>query len=259
MCMDAVEAAITARTKAIVPVHLHGQAADMAALVPLASRHGLVIVEDAAQAHGAEDRGHRVGSIGSLGCFSFYPVKNLGAYGEGGMVVTDDTGYAERLRLLRNWGQSEKYAHTIRGYNYRLDEIQAAVLRVKLHHIERWNEARRSRAALYSRWLEGCRVVVPVARTDSRHVYHLYAIRTSQRDSCRRRLADAGIETGIHYPIPVHLQPGYADLGYRAGDFPVSERLAEEVLSLPMYPELEDAAVETISRVVRASVDGKGR
>jgi dTDP-4-amino-4,6-dideoxygalactose transaminase len=259
MRVDAVEAAITPRTKAIVPVHLYGQAADMAALVPLARHHGLVLVEDAAQAHGAEDRGRRVGSIGDLGCFSFYPAKNLGAYGDGGMVVTNDAGHAERLRLLRNCGQVEKYVHTVRGYNCRLDEIQAAVLRVKLPYLEKWTEARRSRAALYDRLLTGSGVVVPVARAGSRHVYHLYAIRSAERDVSRRQLAQAGIQTGIHYPVPVHLQTGYADLGYRAGDLPISEQLAGEVLSLPMYPELEDAEVETISQAVRASVDGEKR
>jgi dTDP-4-amino-4,6-dideoxygalactose transaminase len=258
MRMDAVEAALTPRTKAVVPVHLYGQAADMAALVPLARRHGLVIVEDAAQAHGAEDRGRRVGSIGDLGCFSFYPVKNLGAYGEGGMVITADDRFAERLRVLRNCGQVDKYVHAVRGYNSRLDEIQAAVLRVKLPHLEQWNEARRSRAALYDKLLAGSRVITPFARIDARHVYHLYAIRTLERDACRRHLTEAGIQTSVHYPVPVHLQAGYADLGYGAGAFPVSERLADEVLSLPMYPELDDAAVETIAKAVRVSVDDNG-
>jgi dTDP-4-amino-4,6-dideoxygalactose transaminase len=256
MRADAVEAALTPRTKAIVPVHLYGQTADMATLGPLAQRHGLAVIEDAAQAHGAEDRGRRAGSMGHLACFSFYPAKNLGAYGEGGVVVTDDAAYAERLRVLRNCGQTEKYVHPVRGYNSRLEEIQAAVLRVKLRHLEDWTEARRSRAGLYDKLLAGSRVVPPLARADARHVYHLYAIRTPGRDVCRRRLAEAGIQTGVHYPVPVHLQTGYADLGYGAGAFPVSERLAREVLSLPMYPELEDTQVEIISRAVRTIVDG---
>jgi dTDP-4-amino-4,6-dideoxygalactose transaminase len=258
MRVDAVEAAITVRTKAIIPVHLHGQAADMTALVPLARRYGLVIIEDAAQAHGAEDRGRRVGSIGDMGCFSFYPTKNLGAYGEGGMVVTDDGDHAERLRLLRNWGQAKKYAHGLRGYNYRLDEIQAAVLRVKLQHLEEWIEGRRSRAALYDKLLDGSGVIPPVARAGARHAYHVYAVRAPRRDACRRWLAEAGIQTDIHYPIPVHLQAAYADLGYQRGDLPISERLANQVLSLPMYPELEDSVVEAISQAVRASIDGDG-
>jgi len=247
-------AAITARTKAIVPVHLYGQPADMDPILEIAGRHRLLVIEDAAQAHGAEYKGRRMGGIGHLGCFSFYPGKNLGAYGEGGMVVTNDPGYARTVRMLRDWGQERKYQHEMLAYNYRMEAIQAAVLRVKLRHLESWTEARRSHAATYDRLLAGSGVASPVAMPYSRHVYHVYVIRTPHRDDLQRRLGERGIHTGIHYPVPVHLQRAHADLGYGVGDFPYSEAAAQEVLSLPMYPELSDGAPMTVAQVVRESV-----
>lgn len=244
----AIEAAITPRTKAIVPVHLHGQMADMDPIMSVARRHGLIVIEDAAQAHGAEDKGRRAGSIGDLGCFSFYPGKNLGGFGEGGAVVTDQPQLAERVSLLRDWGQQEKYNHVVAGYNYRMDAIQSAVLSVKMNYIESWTEARRSLAERY----DGLLATLPFARprpsSSGRHVYHVYAVRLRQRDKALKALQAAGIGAGIHYPVPVHLQKAYASLGYRAGDLPVTERLANEFLSLPIYPELRP---EQVTEVVR--------
>ncbi|MFZ1426439.1 MAG: DegT/DnrJ/EryC1/StrS family aminotransferase [Geminicoccaceae bacterium] len=244
-----VARAIGPRTKAILPVHLHGGMADMEALMALADEHGLAVIEDAAQAHGAEFRGRRAGSIGDLGCFSFYPGKNLGAVGEAGAVVTDDAEMAAKLSCLRDWGQTEKYVHALKGYNYRMEALQGACLRAKLPYLERWTEARRAHAARYDRLLAGTGIVVPRAVPGLRHVYHVYAVQLAERDAVRRRLADAGIGLGIHYPVPVHLQPAYADLGYRPGDFPIAERFAAGTLSLPMYPQL---SAEQISTVVDA-------
>ncbi len=247
----ALEAAITPRTKAIIPVHLYGQTAEMDPILAIAKKHGLVVVEDACQAHGAEYRGRRAGSIGHMACFSFYPGKNLGAYGEGGMVVTDNEQYARTIRMLRDWGAEKKYQHVLKGYNFRLEGIQGAVLRVKLRHLEAWTEARRSAAAHYDSLFAGSGVPTPLAQPYNRHVYHIYAIRTPERQAWQDALNAAGIQTGIHYPIPVHLLPAYADLGYRAGQFPHSERAANEVLSLPMYPEITTAQVETVVHAVR--------
>jgi dTDP-4-amino-4,6-dideoxygalactose transaminase len=189
--------------------------------------------------------------MGELSAFSFYPGKNLGAYGEGGAVVTDAPQRAEQLRLLRNWGERTRYEHALRGFNYRMDGIQGAVLGVKLRHLERWTEARRDRAAMYRRALAGSDVVTPAERPDGRHVYHVYAVRVPQRDARRDALAARGIQTGVHYPIPVHLQPAYADLGYRRGQFPVAEAVAAEILSLPIYPELTEAQVEEVAGALR--------
>lgn len=246
----ALEAAVTERTKAILPVHLYGQPADMDPILAVARRHGLVVIEDAAQAHGAEHKGRRVGGLGDLGCFSFYPGKNLGAYGEGGMVVTSSPAYARTIRMLRDWGAEKKYEHVLKGYNYRLEAIQGAVLRVKLRHLEAWTEARRSVAARYEEALKGSPIGLPWARPDVRHVYHLYAIRTPERARLQEQLLARGIQTGIHYPTPVHLLPAFADLGYRSGEFPQAERAAASVLSLPMYPELSASQVETVTRAV---------
>lgn len=248
-----IEARITPRTKAIVPVHLYGQPADMTPILDVARRHGLMVLEDAAQAHGAEYLGRRCGSFGHVAAFSFYPGKNLGAYGEGGAAVTSDPGLARTMRVLRNWGQERKYEHRLKGYNYRMDGIQGAILRVKLRHLEAWTEARRSRAARYDALLAGS-VATPVQRPGSRHVYHVYVVRAAERDRLADALQAAGVRTAIHYPIPVHLQPAYADLGYRAGDFPVSERAAAEVLSLPMFPELTDAQCEQVTTALRDSI-----
>jgi dTDP-4-amino-4,6-dideoxygalactose transaminase len=244
----AIESAITPRTKAILPVHLYGQPADMDPILAIARRHGLVVIEDACQAHGAEYKGRRTGSLGDFGCFSFYPGKNLGAYGEGGMVTTRDAGYARKIRMLRDWGAERKYEHVLKGYNYRLEGIQGAILRVKLRHLEAWTEARRAAAALYDRLLVG--VPTPRAAAYSRHVYHIYAIRTRERAQWQEALNAQGIQSGIHYPIPVHLLPAYADLGYKAGEFPHSEQAAREVLSLPIFPELTSEQCETVCHAV---------
>jgi dTDP-4-amino-4,6-dideoxygalactose transaminase/acetyltransferase-like isoleucine patch superfamily enzyme len=253
--VNQIEQAITPRTKAILPVHLYGQPADMDPILDIARRHGLVVIEDAAQAHGAEYKGKRVGGLGDLGCFSFYPAKNLGAYGEGGIVVTNNPEYDRTIRILRDWGQDRKYHHVLQGYNYRLDALQGAVLRVKLRYLERWTEARRSHASCYDKQLIGSCVQPPQAMPWARHVYHVYAIRTPSRDVLQQWLQSQGIQTGIHYPIPVHLQPAYADLGYSAGTFPHSERAAMEVLSLPMYPELAPLDIAAVVQSVHAVVD----
>jgi dTDP-4-amino-4,6-dideoxygalactose transaminase len=250
----ALERAITPRTKAIMPVHLFGQPADMDPILDVARRHRLVVIEDAAQAHGAEDKGRRVGSIGDIGCFSFYPGKNLGAYGEGGAAVTSNPQYADTMRLLRSWGEKTRYEHAIKGFNYRMEGIQGAVLAVKLRYIEQWTEARRTRAVLYERKLMGSAARTPKARANVRHVYHVYAVRLAQRDAWRARLHEMGIQTGVHYPIPVHLQPAYRNLGYRAGDFPVAEAIAREILSLPMFPEMTDTQIEEVSNLLRAGL-----
>jgi dTDP-4-amino-4,6-dideoxygalactose transaminase len=244
-----IEAAITPRTRAIVPIHLYGQPADMDPILEIARAHGLRVVEDACQAHGAEYRGRRVGALGDLGCFSFYPGKNLGAYGEGGAVVTDDEDLAGTVRALRHWGQTRKYHHELKGFNYRLEELQAAILRVKLRHLDDWTEARRAHARRYDQRLAGV-VPTPVEMPYARHVYHVYAIRTGARGRLERALAEAGVHTGVHYPAPVHLQPAYADLGYGPGAFPVSERAAGEVLSLPMFAELTDDAIDRVAELV---------
>lgn len=249
-----LESAITPRTRAVVPVHLYGQPADMDPIVEIANRRGLAVIEDACQSHGAEYRGRRCGSIGALGCFSFYPGKNLGAYGEGGAVVTDDPTLAARIRLLRSWGEGARYTHTVRGFNYRMDGIQGAVLDVKLRHIDRWTAARRAHAASYARFLEDTPAALPRVREGATHVYHVHAVRVPRRESVRAALAEAGVQTGVHYPIPVHLQPAYQDLGYARHDFPVAERLADEVLSIPIFPELTGEQIETIAAVIRASV-----
>jgi dTDP-4-amino-4,6-dideoxygalactose transaminase len=243
---DQIDRAVTARTKAILPVHLHGLMADMDPIVALADAHGLVMIEDAAQAHGAEYKGRRAGSIGDLGCFSFYPGKNLGACGEGGAVVTNDARLAKSIRMLRDWGQASKYDHVMKGYNYRMEGIQGAVLAVKLRHIEAWTEARRRHADHYDALLTGSGIGTPASMAGSRYVYHVYAVRLRNRDAMQQRLARAGIATSIHYPVPVHLQPAYADLGHGPGDFPHAERFAAETLSLPMFPELADEQIECV-------------
>lgn len=246
-----IEAAITERTKAILPVHLYGQPADMDPILEIARRHGLVVIEDAAQAHRSEYKGQRVGSIGDIGCFSFYPGKNLGACGEGGIVVTNNPEYAHKIQMLRDWGQERKYHHVFKGYNYRMDGIQGAILRVKLRYLDRWTEARRAHAARYDKPLANAGVKTPTAMPYSHHVYHVYALRSQQRDTLQQKLHEKGIQTGIHYPIPVHLQTAYADLGYSSGAFPHSEAAAKEVLSLPMYAELTaDSQIQVINAVI---------
>ena len=248
--VKALERAITRRTKAIIPVHLYGHPAHMGPIRQLADRHGLVVIEDACQAHGASYKGKRVGSLGHSAAFSFYPGKNLGAYGDGGMVVTKDRKIANRLEMLRNYGQKEKYKHLFRGYNRRLDTMQAAILRVKLKYLEKWNAARRWNAKLYQKHLEGSGVVVPGEAGGAESVWHLYVIRTERRDALKEHLVSKGINASIHYPIPIHLQPAYQDLGYKRGDFPVTEAHADRILSLPMYAELSDRQIEFISQTV---------
>lgn len=254
MDVNQIERAITPRTKAILPVHLYGQPADMDPILEIARRHGLVVIEDAAQAHGAEYKGRRVGGIGDIGCFSFYPGKNLGAYGEGGAVTTNNDHYAKAVRTLRDWGQTRKYHHDFKGYNYRMEGMQGAVLRVKLRHLEGWTEARRAHAATYNELLANGTIKTPEAMSYGRHVYHVYAIRTPNRELLQQKFNARGIQTGIHYPIPVHLQEAHADLGYRVGAFPCSEQAAEEVLSLPMFPELSCAQQKEVADTV-----GRGR
>ena len=246
----AIAAAITPRTKAIVPVHLYGQTADMDPILDVARKHGLVVVEDACQAHGAEYNGARAGGIGDMGCFSFYPGKNLGAYGEGGMVTTSNPEFARTIRMLRDWGAEKKYHHVLKGYNYRLEGMQGAVLRVKLRYLEQWTEARRTAADRYEKLFAGSGVATPKAMDFARHVYHVYAIRTAERQKWMDALNARQIGCGIHYPFPVHLLPAYADLGYKAGDFPHSEKAAGEVLSLPMYPELTQPMQEEVAAAV---------
>ena len=246
-----IESAITSRTKAIVPVHLYGQIADMRPILEISERHGIPVIEDAAQAHGAEYHGQKAGSIGELGCFSFYPAKNLGAYGEGGIVTTNNLRLARALRALRDWGQVSKSNHIAKGYNYRMDAMQGAVLRVKLRHLDEWNAARRDRAGWYRELLEDSEVHPPCATSNGSHVYHLFAVRSSDRDTLQQALAGKGIETGIHYRQPVHLLSAYSELGYRAGDFPHSECAAHEVLSLPLYPELPREHAELVAAAIR--------
>ncbi|MGH9631852.1 MAG: DegT/DnrJ/EryC1/StrS family aminotransferase, partial [Bryobacteraceae bacterium] len=256
MNADLLERAITSRTKAILPVHLYGQTADMGPIREIALRHGIPVIEDAAQAHGAEYKGRRAGSLGNIGCFSFYPTKNLGACGEGGMLTTSNPGTARTLRMLRDWGQDRKYHHVLRGFNYRMEGLQGAVLGVKLKHLEEWTEGRRRAAALYDRHLEGAPVTRPEASPYARHVYHTYTIRTSRsRDTLQAALKSEGIQTAVHYHLPVHLQPAYAGLGYSKGDLPESEQAAAEVLSLPMYPELSEEAIETIAHAIRLNLE----
>lgn len=241
------ERAITAKTRAFLPVHLYGQPADMDALLEIAHGRSLAVLEDACQAHGAEYKGRKAGTLGAAGCFSFYPSKNLGACGEGGAVVTSDPDLAERIRLLRNHGSVSKYEHRFPGYNFRMEELQGAFLAVKLKYLDEWNERRRMLAQHYDRLFSGSGVVTPTEMPYAKHVYHLYVIQAENREALRRRLTEQDIETGLHYPIPLHLQEAYRSLGYRRGDFPVSERLAERALSLPMYPDLTFEAVEHVA------------
>ena len=250
-----VEAAITPRTKAIIPVHLYGQTADMDPILAVARKHGLMVIEDACQAHGAAYKGRRAGSMGDMGCFSFYPGKNLGAYGEGGMVVTGNTQFARTIRMLRDWGAEKKYEHELKGYNFRLEGIQGAVLRVKLRHLDAWTDARRRAARNYDEALRGV-VPTPDCLPHNRHVFHIYAIRAPERRAWQHALAAAGVQTGIHYPTPIHLLPAHADLGYRKGQFPHSELAADEVLSLPMFPELTESQIEMVAESIRRLADG---
>jgi dTDP-4-amino-4,6-dideoxygalactose transaminase len=234
------------RIKAILPVHLYGHPAMMDAMMDIASRYQLPVIEDACQAHGAEYQGRKVGSFGFLSCFSFYPTKNLGGYGDGGMVVTDDRKLFEKLRLLRCYGEKRKYEHVLKGGNNRLDEIQAAILRVKLKYLDQWNEERRRRALIYKRMLEPKGVLCPVEKKQAKHIYHLFVIRAKKRNSLQAFLKEKGIETLIHYPIPIHLQKAFKELGYRRGDLPLTEECARKILSLPFFPEMTESEMEEV-------------
>lgn len=242
-----LEAAITPKTRAIMPVHLYGQPADMDPIVEIARRHGLQVIEDAAQGHGGRYKEQVVGTLGDAAAFSFYPGKNLGAYGDGGAITTNDSVLADRLRLLRNLGQRAKYHHEIKGFNRRLDTMQAAILRVKLSRLEQWNQERRRAATAYTTALQGLPVVAPLCPTDREAVYHLYVVQTDDREALGKHLNAANIATGLHYPKPIHLQPAYQDLGYEAGDFPVAEALSENILSLPIFPELTNEKIAYIT------------
>jgi dTDP-4-amino-4,6-dideoxygalactose transaminase len=246
-----IEPAISSRTRAIVPVHLYGQLADMDSILSVARRHGLAVVEDACQAHGAEYGGHRAGRSGDAAAFSFYASKNLGAYGDAGAVTTNSPAIAEKVRLWRDHGSAHKYEHEEWGVNSRLDELQAAVLRVKLKHLEKWNEQRRAHARAYASLLQELDVQLPAVRPGAKHVYHLYVIETENRDRIRKVLADRGVATGIHYPIPIHQQGAARGVGRIAGDLSITETIAGRILSLPMYAELEQHQLEYVSAALR--------
>lgn len=242
-----IEKAITKRTKAIMPVHLYGQPAEMKQILKIAQKHKLWVVEDACQAHGAVYNGQGVGSFGDFAAFSFYPGKNLGAFGDAGALVTNNKKLAEKVMMMRNYGQKKKYDHRFLAWNRRLDNLQAAVLRVKLKHLTRWNEERREHAALYTKLLTGLPLVLPFSGQWSTPVFHLYVIQTQKRDQLQKYLTEKEISTGIHYPVPIHLQPAYCFLGLRRGSFPVTEKLARNCLSLPMYPELTAPEIKYVA------------
>jgi dTDP-4-amino-4,6-dideoxygalactose transaminase len=247
--------AVTSKTKAIIPVHLFGQPADMDPILEFAREHDLLVIEDAAQAHGAEYKGRMVGTLGDAGCFSFYPGKNLGAFGEAGAVVTNNSELQEKIRILRDHGQVRKYRHTMVGWNCRMDGIQAAVLSVKLRHLESGNSLRRAHALEYNRAFDGVdEVVTPLEAPYARHVYHIYAIRVQERDEVMWLLKEKGIQCGVHYPVPVHLQKAYRSLGYEAGALPTSEQTALEFISLPMFPELTEEQIGMVGLSVREAV-----
>lgn len=250
------EAAITSRTKAIIPVHLYGMPAEMDRIMSIAEQHGVPVIEDAAQAHGARYHGRRVGQFGQIACFSFYPSKNLGAYGEGGALITNDASIAHRARSLRDHAQSQKYLHDEIGYNYRMDSFQGAVLSIKLKHLDEWNTARSDCARLYTELLKDSSYKLPAYASDSECVWHCYVIETPERDRVRSALQDVEIQSAVHYPVPIHLQRAYAHLGYRSGDLPVTEALCEHCLSLPIYPELSK---EKISRIASVLLDLENR
>ena len=247
---EKLEAAITDRTRAIIPVHLYGQPADMDPILEVARKHNLWVLEDAAQAHGACYKGKRVGGLGDIAGWSFYPGKNLGAFGDGGAVTTNNDELADRVRVLRNYGSRTKYFNEVRGFNSRLDEIQAAVLRVKLKHLDEWNRRRRNIAELYRRELEGCNLILPYVPEWAEPAYHLFVVRSGQRDALHQYLETQGIGTLIHYPVPPHLQQAYCEIGLAAGTLPISERIHQEVLSLPIGPHVTEAQVETVTRAV---------
>ena len=248
-----LEQVLTERTRAIIPVHLYGHPAEMQPILAFAEAHKLWVIEDASQAHGATYQGKRVGGLGDIGCFSFYCSKNLGAYGEAGICVTQNAELAERLRLLRDHGSRIRYQHDMLGVNARMDEIQAAILRIKLKYLDQWNAARQAHAHTYTQQLQDVVVAVPVVRAESTHVYHLYTVQVQHRDQFRQKLQQAGIATGIHYPVPLHLQPACAHFGYKQGMFPVTEAIAEHIVSLPMYAELTDEQLHRVIQTIQRS------
>ena len=245
-----IESAITNKTRAILPVHLYGQPANMDPIIDVAKKYNLKVIEDAAQAHGAEYNNKRVGALGDIGIFSFYPGKNLGAYGDAGAVVTNDPDISNKIAMLRNHGRTKKYEHEYEGYNCRLDTLQAAILRVKLKYINSWNEARRNHASSYRKLLQNTDIILPTEQKDNKHIYHIFAVRVANRDNLLNKLKNEGIGAGIHYPIPLHLQPAYRYLGYKAGDFPITEKCAREIISLPMYPELDEVKIKKIAEAI---------
>jgi len=244
--VNLIKEKITDRTKAIIPVHLFGQPADMRSIIDIAGENGLYVVEDACQAHGAEFEKEKAGTFGNIGCFSFYPAKNLGAYGDGGAVVTNDKKLYRKMLAMRSHGEVEKNKHQIIGSTNRLDNLQAGILRVKLKYLNQWNEKRRENALIYRKYLSGLGVIIPEELEGRKHIYHLFVIRVKNRDKVEKELSSRGIATGIHYPTPIHLQNAYKFLGYKKGDFPVSEAAAEEVLSLPMFPELTEDQIKYV-------------
>jgi dTDP-4-amino-4,6-dideoxygalactose transaminase len=243
------------KVKAILPVHLYGHPAEMDAIMNIADRYNVIVIEDACQAHGAEYQGKKVGSIGHLGCFSFYPTKNLGAYGDGGMVVTNHKKSYESLRLLRCYGAKKKYEHILKAGNSRLDEIQAAILRVKLKYLDQWNGERRKRALTYRRMLESADISCPVEKEEARHIYHLFVIRAKKRNILQAFLTEKGIETLIHYPVPIHLQKAFKELGYQKGDLPLTEKCSQGVLSLPFFPEITESEIREVAHQIRSFID----
>ena len=249
-----IEGAITDKTKAILPVHLYGQPADMDPILAIAKEHDLLVIEDACQSHGATYKGRTAGTMGDAAAFSFYPGKNLGAYGDAGGIVTNDAELAEKIRLLRNIGQSEKYHHDVIGFNHRIDTVQAAILRVKLQYLSDWNTARQKNAALYSELLSDAPVVTPYKAEYAESVWHLYVIRTENREALQAKLSDRSIFTGIHYPIPIHLQPAYAHLGHKRGAFPITEKYADKIVSLPMFAELSEKQINYVAATIKDSV-----
>ena len=249
--VNSIEEAVTEKTKAIIPIHLYGHPADMDPINEIARIHKLAVVEDSCQSHGARYKGKRAGSMSHASAFSFYPGKNLGAFGDAGIVVTNREDLAQDIRMMRNYGQEKKYHHLVEGYNRRLDTLQAAVLRVKLNYLQEWNESRRQHARVYCDQLRDCPLILPVEAEHAESVYHLFVVRTEKRDALNDFLNERGVTAGIHYPIPVHLQPSYKDLGYAKGDFPISERYADEILSLPMYPELNSGQIDYVCQTIR--------
>ncbi len=257
---DQIGRVITSRTKAIIPVHLYGHVADMPSILSIAHSHGLRVIEDCAQSHGATCAGRKSGAWGDIAAFSFYPTKNLGAFGDGGMVVTNDRELAERVRLLREYGWRQRFASDISGLNSRLDELQAAVLRVKLKYLDEWNGERRRKASIYTKLLAGLEIVCPTEKEPLGHVYHLYVIRTKRRDSLQAFLKERGIETLIHYPVPIHLQKAYKELGYKKRDLPVTAKCSQEILSLPLFPEMTESEIREVTHHIRSFLDpGDGR